>query len=81
MAYFDDGPDGRRRRLLLPPPPVGREETALVCKLFRLSRDLTALRVHRCVSVEVMGRAPRFRVGGWVRLRYTAGKVVGGGYK
>lgn len=48
MAYYDDGTDGRRRRLLLPPPPVGREETALVCKLFRLSRDLTALRVHRC---------------------------------
>eukprot|EP00752_Nemacystus_decipiens_P014978 g13336.t1 len=47
MAYFDDGPDGRRRRLLLPPPPVGREEAALVCKLFRLTRDLTSLRVHR----------------------------------
>ncbi|CAN0442455.1 unnamed protein product, partial [Ectocarpus sp. 13 AM-2016] len=38
----------RRSRLLLPAPPVGRHEAALVWKLFRLARDSTALRVHRC---------------------------------
>lgn len=54
MAYFDDGVDGdgrqRRSRLLLPAPPVGRHEAALVWKLFRLARDATALRVHRCAT-------------------------------
>ncbi|CAN0117075.1 unnamed protein product, partial [Scytosiphon promiscuus] len=51
MAYYDDGydSDGRPRRIqtLLPAPPVGRHEAALVWKLFRLSRDVTALRVYR----------------------------------
>ncbi|CAM9870122.1 unnamed protein product, partial [Hapterophycus canaliculatus] len=54
MAYYDDGydSDGHPRRIqtLLPAPPVGRHEAALVWKLFRLSRDVTALRVYRGVA-------------------------------